>query len=47
MFMPSWPDYQWIAIILGTILRVIDCVYLELRGGNPVWLELEALQREQ
>jgi len=45
--MPSWRDYHRIALVLGTILRTIDCVYLQLPGGNPPLAELQALQSEQ
>jgi hypothetical protein len=47
MFMPSWRDYQRIALVLGTILRTIDCVYLLLPGGNPTLAELKTSQSEQ
>jgi hypothetical protein len=40
--MPSWRDYHSIALGLGTILRVIDCVYLQLPGGNSTLEELKA-----
>jgi len=45
--MPSWRDYHDIALGLGTILRTINCVYLQLPGGNPPLAELEALQSEK
>jgi hypothetical protein len=45
--MPSWHDYDWIALVLGTILRTIDCVYLQLAGGNPPLGELKATQSKQ
>jgi len=45
--MPSWHDYYCIALILVTILRTIDCVYLQLPLGNPRLAELKALQSEQ
>jgi len=47
VFMPSWRDYHRIALVLGTILRTIDCVYLQLPGGNPPLAELKASQSEQ
>jgi hypothetical protein len=47
MFMPSWRDYQRIALVLGTILQTSDCVYLQLPGGNPTLAELKASQSEQ
>jgi hypothetical protein len=47
MFMPSWRDYQHIALALSTILRTIDSVYLQLPGGNPTLAELKASQSEQ
>jgi len=45
--MPSWRDYHRIALVLGTILRTINCVYLQLPGGNPPLAELKALQSVQ
>ena len=45
--MPSWRDYHRIALVGGTILRTIDCVYLQLPGGNPPLAELKASQSEQ
>jgi len=33
--MPCWRDHHSIALILCTILQSIDCVYLQLPGGNP------------
>jgi hypothetical protein len=44
--MPSWRDYYHIALVLGTILQTIDCVYLQLPAGNPPLAELKALQSE-
>ena len=32
MFKPSWRDYHSIALGLGTLLRTIHCVYLQLPG---------------
>jgi hypothetical protein len=46
-FKPSWRDDHHIALVLGTILLTIDCVYLQLPGGNPPLAELKALQWEQ
>jgi len=40
-------DYHRIALVLGTILRTIDCVYLQLPGGNSTLAELKASQSEQ
>ena len=45
--MPSGRVYHRIALILETILRTIDCVYLQLPGGNPPLAELKASQSEQ
>jgi len=45
--MPYWRDYHGIALDLGTILRTIHCLYLQLAGGNPPLAELKALQSEQ
>jgi len=45
--MPSGGDYDCIALILGTILRTINGVYLQLPDGNPSLAELKALQSEQ
>jgi hypothetical protein len=47
VFILSWRDYGGIALILGTILRMIDCVYLQLPGGNPPFAELKAMQSVQ
>jgi hypothetical protein len=38
--MPSWREYHCVALVLGTILRTIDCVYLQLPGGNSPLPEL-------
>jgi hypothetical protein len=45
--MRSWRDYHRIALVLGTILRTIDFVYLQLSDGNPPLAELNASQSEQ
>jgi hypothetical protein len=45
--MRSWRDYHRIALVFGTILRTIDCVYLQLPDGNPPLAELKASQSEQ
>jgi len=45
--MPSWRDYHRIALVLGTILRTIDCLYLQLPDGNPPLAELKASQSEE
>jgi hypothetical protein len=45
--MPSWRDYQRIELVLGTILRTIDFVYLQLPGGEPPLAELKVLQSDQ
>jgi hypothetical protein len=45
--MPSWHNYHPIALVLGTILSTIDCVYLQLPDGNPALAELNASQSEQ
>ena len=42
----SLRDYHSIALVLGTILRTIDCVYLQLPDGNHPLTELQALQCE-
>jgi hypothetical protein len=44
---PSWRDYDSIERVLGTILQTIDCVYLQLSGGNPPLAELNASPSEQ
>jgi len=44
--MPSWCNYRSITLVLGTILRTIDFVYLQLPGGNPPLAELNASQSE-
>jgi len=41
--MLSWRTYHWIALVLGTILRTIGCVYLQLPVANPLLAELKAL----
>jgi len=45
--MPFWRNHHPIALVLGTIHRTIDCVYLQLPGGNPPLAELKALHMEQ
>jgi hypothetical protein len=45
--MPSWRNYHSIALVLDTMHRTIDCVYLQLPGGNPSFAELKAFQMEQ
>ena len=40
-------NYHSIALVLGTIHGTIDCVYLQLPGGNPPLPEVKALQIEQ
>jgi hypothetical protein len=45
--MPSGRIIHSIALILGTIVRTIDCVYRQLPDGNPPLAELKALQSEQ
>ena len=47
VLMPSWCDYHSIALVLGKILRTIDCVYLQLPGGNSHLAELKVSQSEQ
>jgi len=47
VFMPSWRGHHSIALVFGTILRTIDCVYYPLPGGNPPFAEQKALQSEQ
>jgi hypothetical protein len=47
VFKPSWRDYHRIALVLGPILQTIDCVYLQLAGGNPPVAELNASQWAQ
>jgi hypothetical protein len=45
--MPSWRNYHRIALVLGTIHRTIDCLYLQLPGGYPPLAKLQALLIEQ
>jgi len=45
--MHSWRDYHRLALNLGTVLRTINCVYLQLPDGNPRLAELKASQSEQ
>jgi len=45
--MPSWRDYHRIALVLGTILLTIHCIYPQLPRGNPPLAELQASQSEQ
>jgi len=45
--MPSWRDYDRIALGLGTLLGTIYCVYLQLPGGYPPLAEQKASQSEQ
>jgi hypothetical protein len=45
--MPSSRDYERIELVLGTILRTINIVYLQLPGGNPPLAELKVLQSDQ
>jgi hypothetical protein len=45
--MRSWRNYHRIALVLGTILRTIDCVYLQLSDGNPPLAELKASHSEK
>ena len=47
VFMPSWHGYHSYALVPGTILWTIDCVYLQLPSGHPPLAELKALQSEQ
>ena len=35
--MPSWRDYDSVALVLGTIIRTIECVYLQLPAGIAIW----------
>jgi hypothetical protein len=44
--MPSWRAYHRVALVVGTILRTIDCVYLQLPGGHPTMAELKASRSE-
>jgi hypothetical protein len=44
---PSWRDYNRVALVLGTILRTINSVYLQLPIVNPPLAELKAWQSEQ
>jgi len=44
--MLSWHSYHRIALVLGTILRTIDYVYLQLPSGNRPLAELNTLQSE-
>jgi hypothetical protein len=45
--MHSWLNSHSIALVLSTILRTIDCVYLQLPDANPPLAELKASQSEQ
>jgi hypothetical protein len=45
--MLSWRDYHRVTLILGTILQIIDCVCLQLPGGNPPLAEPKASHSEQ
>jgi hypothetical protein len=47
VLMPSWCNFDSVALILGTILWTIDLVYLQLPAGNPLMAELRASQSEQ
>jgi len=45
--MPWLLNSQSIALVLGTILEIIDYVYLQLRGVNLPFAELKASQSKQ
>ena len=45
--MLSSRDYHRIALVLGTILRTIDCVYVQLPVGNLPLAELKASHSKQ
>jgi hypothetical protein len=45
--MPFGRNYLSIALVLGTIQGIIDCVYCQIPGGNSRLAELKALQMEQ
>jgi hypothetical protein len=47
VFLLHWRDDHCIALVLGTILRTIDWVYLQLPHCNPPLVELKASQSEQ
>jgi len=47
VFKPFWRDYHRFALILDKILQTIECVYLQLPGGNSPLAELKASQWEQ
>jgi hypothetical protein len=45
--MPFWSDFHRIALVLGTILQTINCLYLQLPDGNAPLEELKASQSEE
>jgi hypothetical protein len=45
--MPSWCDYDRIALVIGIVLRMIQCVNFQLPGVNSPLAELNAVQCEQ
>jgi len=47
VFLPFWWCSQSIALVLGSILRTIDCVYLLFSGWKPPFAELKPWQSEQ
>jgi len=45
--MRSWHNYHSTALVLGTLLPTIDCVYLQAPGGNLSLAELKASELKQ
>jgi len=47
VIMPSWREHHSIALVPGTILWTIVCVYVQPPGGIPTLAEMKALHMEQ
>jgi len=47
VFIPSWSKYHRIALVGGTILPTIICVYHQLCGENPSLAEIKLSQCEE
>jgi len=45
--MPSWREYHSIALLLGTVLQIIVCVYRQFPCGNSSLAKLKASQIEE
>jgi len=45
--MCSWREYHSTVLVLGTILRTLDCVYLQLSGRNPSFAKLKVWENAQ